>query len=74
MERKMIYKAGIVAVAAFISLAVLVSFSKQKITSSESAACKESMDECSQKPKKSDTGGAIDFENISGKFFSTLSY
>ncbi len=74
MKRKILYRTGIALLIGFIGVGTLLSFSKFKTTTSESKPCKESMQECCQKAKATDSGGTIDFENLSGKFFSSLSY
>lgn len=74
MKRRLMYRAAIILVIGFISIGAWVSSSKQKTTSSESKPCKESMQECCQKEKDTETGSGVDFENLSGKFFSSVSY
>jgi len=74
MKRKITYGTGLLLMIVFIGVGALISSSKPKGTSSESKACKESMQECCQKAKETDANGGIDFENLSGKFFSSLSY
>ena len=74
MKRKIVYRTVFVLLLGFISVSALVSSSKLKATSSESKPCKESMQDCCQKQKETDNSGGIDFENLSGKFFSSLSY
>jgi hypothetical protein len=74
MKRNIIYRAVLVLVIGFFSVGAWVSSSKSKATSSESKPCKESMQDCCQKEKNDKKSTGIDFENLSGKFFSSFSY
>jgi hypothetical protein len=74
MKRKVVYGTGLVLLIGFISAGMLFSSFKVKTTSSESKPCKESMQDCCKKEKEPASSGGVDFENLSGKFFSSLSY
>ncbi|MEJ0102607.1 MAG: hypothetical protein WDO19_30995 [Bacteroidota bacterium] len=72
MEKKIFIRIGLVLLLA-ISAIILFSSSKS-ITRSATKDCKESMQNCCKQEKDSDTNGGIDFENLPGKFFSSISY
>ncbi len=74
MKKNLVNGTGLVLLVCLIAAGVVFSSAKQKATSSESKPCKESMQECCQKEKETDNGGGIDFENLSGKFFSSIAY
>ena len=74
MKKNLVNGTGLILLVCLIAAGLLFSSAKFKATSSESKACKESMQDCCQKAKDTENGGGIDFENLSGKFFSSLSY
>jgi len=72
MKKKIFIRIGLVLLLA-ISAGILFSSSKS-ITHSATKDCKESMQDCCKQEKDTDASGGIDFENLSGKFFSSVSY
>jgi hypothetical protein len=48
--------------------------SSKSLTHSTTKPCKESLQECSMKEKDTDASSGNDFENLTGKFFSSVSY
>ncbi|MES1222228.1 MAG: hypothetical protein ABUT20_42425 [Bacteroidota bacterium] len=70
MKKKAIYSIGIVLGLA--AALIMVTAAKIQTTSSESKACKETMQDCCKNEKDSDTNGNIDFESLPGKFFSSV--
>ena len=74
MKKNIVNGTGLILLVGLIGAGIVFTSAKIKATSSESKACKESMQDCCQKAKETDNGGGIDFENLSGKFFSSLSY
>lgn len=73
MTNKTIVRISLAGLIALVSVTfILISFSSA--TTSETKTCKESMDECCKKSGNTETGAEIDFETLSGKFFSSASY
>lgn len=73
MTNKTIIRISLAGIIAFVCMAFfLTSFSSA--TTSATKPCKESMDECCQKSSEKEAGAEIDFETLSGKFFSSASY
>jgi hypothetical protein len=72
MKKKIFLRIGL-ALSLAIGAGVLFSSSKP-ITHSTTKDCKESMQDCCKQEKDTDASGGIDFENLSGKFFSSASY
>lgn len=73
MTNKTIIRISLAGLTAFVCVAFfLTSFSSA--TTSETKTCKESMDECCKKSSEKEGGVEIDFETLSGKFFSSASY
>ena len=74
MKKNILNGTGFVLLVCLIAALIVFSSAKIKASSSESKPCKESMQDCCQKAKDAENGDGIDFEILSGKFFSSLSY
>jgi hypothetical protein len=72
MANKKILKVSLAGLMIIVIIGLLAS-SLTAVTPSDTNACKESIIDCS---KKNDAGtrSDIDFETLSGKFFSSMSY
>ena len=73
MEKKLLTRMVVLAIIAVISMGAML-VASISVTDSTPKACKESMQECSKKEKDADAGSSNDFENLTGKFFSSISY
>jgi hypothetical protein len=72
MANKKILKVSLLGLIIITGIFLLAS-SLTAVTTSDTNACKESAHGCSQK-NNTESKGDIDFETLSGKFFSSVSY
>ncbi len=73
MTNKTIIRVSLAGLTAVVCVAFfLTAFSSA--TTSETKPCKESMEECCKKSSDAGTATELDFETLSGKFFSSASY
>jgi hypothetical protein len=73
MTNKTIIRISLSGLIAFVCVGFFLT-AFNSATTSETKTCKESMDECCKKSGEKKAGAEIDFETLSGKFFSSSSY